>query len=187
MRQVFRRAPPFITVVAALFLATGCASIPAPLAGEFAEFQPDQATDRSVGAQVRWGGTIVETQPGREETCVEILARQLDREMRPVTGDNNFGRFLACRAGFQDPAIFTSGRDITVVGRVQGFVDGEIGEFVYRYPRLSADVMYLWAVRPDMVVVSGGPFYDPWWPYWDPWWHHRHPRSRVSGSVIIVR
>jgi len=187
MHPVTPRLPHLLVLAATLLLLAGCASIPAPLAGDFAEFQPNQATDRSVGAQVRWGGSIVETRPGRDETCVEILARELDRELRPVGGDNNFGRFLACRSGFQDPAIFTPGRDITVVGRVEGFVDGEIGEFVYRYPRLSAEVMYLWAMRPDVVFVSGGPFYDPWWPYRDPWWHHRHPRTRVSGSVIIVR
>lgn len=185
MNTVFRPALQFFAVGAAFLLLTGCASIPAPLAGDFAEFQPNQTTDRSVGAQVRWGGTIVETQPGRDETCVEILARDLDREMRPIGGDNNFGRFLACRSGFQDPAIFTAGRDITVVGRVQGFVDGEIGDFVYRYPRLSAEAIYLWPERPDMVVVRGTGFYDPFWG--DPWWPHRHPRSRVSGSVIIIR
>lgn len=186
MHSVFRPAQLSFLAAAAL-IVSGCASIPAPLAGDFAEFQPNQATDRSVGAQVRWGGSIVETQPGRDETCVEILARELDRELRPVGGDNHFGRFLACRSGFQDPAIFTPGRDITVVGRMESFVDGEIGEFTYRYPRLSAEVMYLWSVRPDMILVSGSPFYDPWWPYRDPWWHHRHPRTRVSGSVIIVR
>ncbi|MGY6554454.1 MAG: Slp family lipoprotein [Wenzhouxiangella sp.] len=185
MNIVFRPARQFLAVGAAILLLSGCASIPAPLVGDFAEFQPNQATDRSVGAQVRWGGTIVETQPSRDETCVEILARDLDRELRPIGGDNNFGRFLACRSGFQDPAIFTTGRDITVVGRVQGFVDGEIGDFVYRYPRLSAEVIYLWPERPDMVLVRGGGFYDPFW--WDPWWPHRHPRSRISGSVIIIR
>ncbi len=168
-------------------LMVGCASIPAPLAGDFPDFQPDQATDRSVGAQVRWGGSIVSTQPGREQTCLEILARDLDRDLRPAGGDLSHGRFLACREGFQDPAIFTEGRDITVVGRIEGFEDGEIGEFVYRYPRMSAEVMYLWPIQPDLMWVDGRHFYDPWWGFHDPWRFHRYPRSRVSGSIIIVR
>ena len=184
MNALFRPAPQTLAIAAVLLLLSGCASIPAPLAGDFAEFQPNQTTDRSVGAQVRWGGSIVATHPGRDQTCIEILARDLDRELRPIGGDNNFGRFQACRAGFQDPAIFTAGRDITVVGRVQGFTDGEIGDFVYRYPRLSAGVFSLWPERPDMILVRGG-VHDPFW--WDPWWPHRHPRSRVSGSVIIIR
>ncbi len=174
-------------VAGVVMLLAGCASIPEPLVGDFAAFQPDQATERSLGAQVRWGGAIVQTLPGPNDTCVEILAHTLDRELRPVRGDQHHGRFLACREGFQDPAIFTAGRDITVVGRIEDFVDGEIGEFVYRYPRISAEVMYLWAIRPDMVFVSGSPFHDPWWPYRDPWWQHRYPRHRWSGSVIIIR
>ncbi len=174
-------------VIAASVLAlTACASIPAPLAGDFAPFLPDQATDRSVGAEVRWGGTIVDTRPGRDETCIEILARELDRELRPLRGDVSHGRFLACRDGFRDPAVFTAGRDITVVGRLQGFVDDEIGEFVYRYPRLSAEVMYLWPERAEVVHVHGPMHRGHWWPYYDPWWYGA-PRSRVSGSVIIIR
>lgn len=187
MVNVHRPLTRLAVVALVLLLLSACASIPAPLAGEFAEFQPNQTTDRSVGAQVRWGGSIVETQPGRDRTCVEILARELDRDMRPTGGDMSYGRFLACRQGFQDPAIFTHGRDITVVGQIQGFVDGTIGEFVYRYPQLSAEVIYLWPERPELMLVSGGRFHDPWWPYHDPWWHHRGPRTRFSGSVIIVR
>lgn len=185
MPALLRHVKPLLVAAASVVLLSACASIPAPLVGDFAEFQPNQATDRSVGAQVRWGGSIVETQPGRDETCVEILARDLDRELRPIPGDNHFGRFIACRSGFQDPAIFTAGREITVVGRVQGFVDGDIGEFVYRYPRLSAEVIYLWPERPETIVLRGTGFYDP---FWDPWWpYYRYPRSRVSGSIIIVR
>lgn len=187
MSTAFRSLVRLAAIAALAALASGCASIPAPLAGDFADFQPNQATDRSVGAEVRWGGSIVETQPSRNETCVEILARELDRNLRPTGGDMSYGRFLACREGFQDPAIFTHGRDITVVGRLQGFVDGEIGDFVYRYPRLAAEVIYLWPERPDVIYTTGGRFHDPWWPYHDPWWHHRAPRSRFSGSVIIVR
>lgn len=183
MQPAVRRLLQGLSAAVALGMLAACASIPAPLAGDFADFQPNQATDRSVGAQVRWGGSIVETQPGRDQTCVEILARELDRGLRPLGGDMHHGRFLACRSGFQDPAIFTPGRDITVVGRVQGFIDGEIGEFMYRYPHLDAEVIYLWPERPELVVVPG--YHDPLW--WDPWWPHRHPRSRVTGSVIIIR
>lgn len=174
----------FAVVAAAL---SACASIPAPLAGDFAPFQPDQATERSVGAEVRWGGIIVDTRPGRSETCVEILARDLDRELRPLHGDISHGRFLACREGFRDPAVFTAGRDITVVGRLQGFVNHEIGEYVYRYPRLAAEVMYLWPARPDIIYAHGPYPRRMGWPYYDPWWYYGPPRSRVSGSVVIIR
>lgn len=176
------------TIVPGLILALGgCATIPQPLAGDFAEFQPDQATERSVGARVRWGGHIVNTRPGEDETCVEILARDLDRNLRPHDGDHNYGRFLACRSGFQDPAVFTQGRELTVTGVIEGFSDGQIGEFAYRYPRLDAHTLYLWPIRPDVVTYyHPSPFFDPWWPYYR-YPYHRYPRSRISGTVIITR
>ncbi len=175
---------PLATLLAAVL--TGCVTVPAPLAGDYPDFQPDQSTQRSVGAQVRWGGTIVDTRPGREDTCVEILARDLNRNMRPRATDVAHGRFLACRDGFKDPAVFFSGREITVIGQLSGFTEARIGEFDYRYPRIEADVFYLWAVQPDVIYH----YYDPWWH--DPWWpYHRYPyrapRTRISGHVIIHR
>lgn len=167
-----------------LGLLSGCASIPAPLAGDYPDFQPDQATERSIGGQVRWGGQIVDTRPQADQTCIEVLARTLDREHRPVSGDRHHGRFLACREGFKDPEIFKRGRELTIIGRITDFSEGTIGEFIYRYPVLDAEVIYLWADHPDLVML-----HDPWWRYHDPWWPHRpwlwHGRSRVSGQIII--
>jgi outer membrane lipoprotein len=159
-------------LIAALLALAGCASIPAPLAGEYADFQPDQATERSVGAQVRWGGNIVDTRPGPNDTCIEILARELDRSFQPLGGDLTFGRFFACREGFRDPEVFTSGREVTVIGRLEDFVDDKIGEFVYRYPRLSAEVIYLWPERPEVIYADSYRYRGPWWPYHGPWWYY---------------
>jgi outer membrane lipoprotein len=181
----------FPLVLAGTVLAlSGCVSIPSPLAGDYPDFQPHQATERSVGARVRWGGNIVETLPSADQTCVEILARDLSREHRPLPGDHQHGRFLACRQGFQDPAVFTEGREITVIGVIDGFDEGEIGEFMYRYPRLNAETIYLWPMRTDRLGYYPDHwvpyyYYDPWWPYRHP--YHRVPRSRISGSVIITR
>lgn len=170
-----------LLAVLALFAIglTGCATAPAPLKGEFPPFQPEQATERSVGAQVRWGGMLVDTRPGADETCIEILARDLDREARPIASDRAHGRFLACHGEFKDPAVFTSGRELTVVGRMTGFVDGAIGEFEYRYPRVDADVLYLWTTRPEVA------YYDPWWYGPRPYYHY--PRTRFGGHIIIRR
>ncbi len=167
-----------------VLLAAGCATTPEPLDGEFTPLSPEQSEDRHVGEQVRWGGSVVDTRPGREETCIEILARELDDRARPRRGDADEGRFLACREGFEDPAVFESGRDITVVGTLTGFVEGRIGEFRYVYPRVEADTLFLWGEdRP--VHHYHDPFwrYDPWWPYARfPW---SHPRWYFSGHIII--
>lgn len=187
MNPLLNRLGLLIAATASLLLVAGCASIPAPLAGEFPDFQPDQATERSVGARVRWGGHIVATRPEADRTCIEILARDLDRDLRPIGGDHQYGRFLACRDGFQDPAIFTDRRAVTVVGRLTDFEQGQIGDFPYRFPLLEAETLYLWPTRTDVVhyAYPMGIYHDPWWPY-HPFYRYP-PRSRVSGQVIIIR
>ena len=154
-------------------LLGGCASVPAPLAGEFRELQPEQATERSVGANVRWGGQIINTRPQQEKTCVEILAKELASDFRPLSGDLSFGRFLACRDGFHDPAVFTEGRGITVVGKIEGFTEGEIGEYVYRYPQVAADTLYLWDERSELNHGDPWSYYNPWWSYGYGWYPRR--------------
>lgn len=178
--QALRLSLPGAALLA--LLAGGCATTPEPLSGEFIGPTPEQAGDRHVGQRVRWGGSIVDTRPGREETCIEILSRQLDERARPRRGDANQGRFLACREGFEDPAVFEGGRDITVVGTLTGFVEGRIGEFRYVYPRVKADTLFLW--REEMPARYYDPWYhDPWWPYWHyPW---RSPRWHFSGHIVI--
>ena|SRR5699024_6559225 len=180
--QFIRPALPGIALAA--LLASGCATVPEPLSGDFAPLTPEESGDQHVDQQVRWGGSIVDTRPGEAETCIEILARSLDDRARPHSGDANQGRFLACRDGFEDPAVFERGRDITVIGTLTGFVEGQIGEFRYIYPRVSADTLFLWGEeRPVHYYHDPMWYYDPWWPYAGfPW---AHPRWRFSGHIII--
>jgi len=164
-------------------LIAGCATVPEPLGGEFAPLTPEQSGDRHVGQTVRWGGRIVDTRPGESETCIEILAGTLDARARPNGGDTDQGRFLACRDGFEDPAVFEGGRDITVVGTLTGFVEGRIGEFRYVYPRVDADTLFLWGEERPVRYYHDPWYYDPWWPYARfPW---SHPRWHFSGHLII--
>ena len=82
--------------------------------------------------------------------------------MRHWAADASGGRFIACRAGFYDPAIFQVDREVTVTGVVDGFETRRIGEYDYRFPRLAADVIYLWPVRERVDVVHE-PVPGPWW------------------------
>src|SRR5690625_6135865 len=112
------------TVTITALLAAGCATIPEPLAGEYPATTPDQADDSHVGHNVRWGGRIVDTRPGTDETCIEMLAGPLDSKARPSGSDRHHGRFLAGREGLEDPAASEVGGDITDIGRRTGFVEG---------------------------------------------------------------
>ncbi len=149
-----------------LTLLVGCASVPEPLRGEFTDVEPDAA----IGAtgQVRWGGRIVEVMPMPDTTCIEILGMPLDVRARPLDLDHGTGRFRACKGGFLDPAIFATGRDITVTGSVVGEETRELGEYSYRMPRIAIDEVLLWPERPriEHVRVHDDPFAwrRGWWP-----------------------
>lgn len=154
-----------------LALLAGCATAPRPLRGEFAPMQPGQAsaTDAS-GQAVRWGGSIVETTPSADQTCFEILGRELGDSARPrLQRDLSAGRFIACRTGFYDPAIFAPEREVTITGRIVGYETRRIGEYDYRYPRVAAEVIYLWPQREDYLFrPAPDPFMSINRPYW---WH----------------
>ena len=137
--------------LAALALA-GCATVPAPLQGQYTRVSPrDAIASEQRGVPVRWGGRIVST--------------GLDATGRPRwAADDTGGRFIACRAGFYDPAIFQADREVTVTGVIDGYESRRIGEYDYRFPRLAADVVYLWPVR-ERVDVIHDPFPGPWWWY----------------------
>jgi outer membrane lipoprotein len=97
-----------------LLALSACARPPLDVAGEFSmtTVRDAQIAERP-GERVRWGGTIVETRPQRDETCIEIVSLPLDRRARPHQTDQTFGRFLACASGFYDPEIHARGRDVT--------------------------------------------------------------------------
>jgi len=162
-----------------------CATVPAPLQGQFPPVTPRQAAAGGAGSNetVRWGGEIISVEPRADRTCFEILARDLDSIARPVTGDPSGGRFLACRNGFYDPEEFKQGREITVVGRLDGTEQAKVGDFDYTYPRVAADTVYLWPERPIYAYSPyyAYPYWGPWggWgPYWGPYW---------GGATVIVR
>jgi len=168
-KEVSAMKPLRLMTALAVGAIAGCASLPAPLEGEYSEsFYPDQAGERSVGANVRWGGTVVETRPESDRTCIEILAQELESNARPVQSDQAYGRFIACRNEFIDPEIFVNGREVTVAGEITGFRNRKVGEFEYVYPVVGADAVYLWPEREDHSRHGHG--YHPWgypyyWPY----------------------
>jgi outer membrane lipoprotein len=118
------------------------------------------------GARVRWGGTIVTVLPQTNQTtCFEVVNRPLGAAAEPRIGDETDGRFLACAAGFYDPAVYQSERALTAVGILDQPVTRKIGEYEYQFPVLLAETVYLWPVRePEPAYYSTGLYWG--WPYW---------------------
>ncbi len=150
-----------LAAAAATVLLAACASQPAPLQGAFTDLTPHQAAETDVtGAYVRWGGIVVQVEPQANATCFEMMSTRLNASGRPNWArDDSTGRFIACRAGFYDPAIFERGREVTFTGRIGGYENRRIGEYDYRFPKVDAEVIYLW---PKYTVVTAP---SPW-----PWW-----------------
>ncbi|MEO6968180.1 MAG: Slp family lipoprotein [Rhodanobacteraceae bacterium] len=153
---------------AVIALALGaCATIPQPLTGTYPPVPLDAARRSTAqGTRVRWGGRIIETEPRQQQTCFYVLSEPLDSQARPEIDEQSQGRFVACHEGFYDPEVFAKGRELTVTGTLQGSVPRKIGDYDYNYPKVTADVVYLWPKRPKYVAR---PYYDPFYdPFWGP-------------------
>jgi outer membrane lipoprotein len=186
-----------LVLAAAVALLGGCATVPQPLTGTYANITTASAQQGGAGGtHVRWGGQIIKTEPGPQETCFYLMASPLDSQARPEIGKSgeSQGRFVACRNGFYDPEVFTRGRELTITGTLHGTVSQKVGEYDYAYPRVEADVVYLWPKRPIVTAYPAG-FYDPFWgPGWGPGWggwgggyYGGWGRPYGGSRVIVVR
>ncbi len=180
----------YLTALFGLGLAS-CASVPTQLQGQFATTTPSQAASGPAsGQEVRWGGTIIKVNPDRQRTCFEVLGRKLDINARPQLRSNSNGRFMACTNGFHDPEEYARGREITVVGQLNGTDEGKVGDFDYVYPHVDATSVYLWPQRTYYPRAWGGPYYDPFWyggfgygyPYGYGPWYGAPPVIIVPGA-----
>jgi outer membrane lipoprotein len=126
--------------------------------------------DESRGKIVLLGGTIVQTVPKPKETEIEVVQKQVSSSGEPHLTDKSEGRYLVVVDRFLDPAIYRSGRDITVAGEVQGSVLRRLGEIDYRYPVIAALELHLWKepLPPQAYPYPysyGYPYYWRWRPY----------------------
>jgi outer membrane lipoprotein len=128
--------------------------------------RPEEAKDKIV----LLGGTIVQTVPKPEETEIEVVQKQISSSGEPYLTDKSEGRYLVVVKRFLDPAIYRSGRDITVAGEVQGSVLRRLGEIDYRYPVIAALELHLWKepLSPQAYPYAypfGYPYYRRGWLY----------------------
>jgi len=126
--------------------------------------------EEAQGKIVLLGGTIVQTVPKPEETEIEVVQKQVSSSGEPYLTDKSEGRYLVVVNRFLDPAIYRSGRDITVAGEVQGSVLRRLGEIDYRYPVIAALEIYLWKepLSPQAYPYAypfGYPYYRRGWLY----------------------
>jgi outer membrane lipoprotein len=150
--------PLLCTIVAVLLLA-GCAHVISKgvlqeVDSSISFMQLLKDPEAYKGKTVLLGGDIIETQNLSNKTLVVVLQRPLGSWGEPGAGDVSEGRFIITTAGFLDPAIYSSGRKITVAGRVVGKEVRPLGEITYAYPVIEKRELYLW---PEEKSASAEP------------------------------
>lgn len=174
-----------VILMALAVLISGCATtvserIARPPAVDLGVPEAREDIGAHTGEAIRWGGTIIAVDNDAEESRLEIIARPLRRDGRPLDADTSPGRFIVVIDGFLDPAIFIEGRDITIYGMIEGERTGRIGERDYVYPVIRAIEYQLWrAIDPRDYPVGYRSYYyyDPWYSPWGPY-YHPYPRYR---------
>ncbi len=124
-----------------------------------------RAEHQFVGAQVRWGGTILSVRNRETATEIEILARPTDSRGEPDPDKDGQGRFVAEVGGFLDPAEYPKDRLLTVVGALDRVETRPVGDYPYRFPIVKARHRYLWPEpAPDLYPYAyPGPWWSPWY------------------------
>lgn len=160
-------------------LLAGCASnlpqaIREPPPEDLALSRVRQDPEAYIGQAIRWGGTIAGVDNRAEETCLEVVGRDLQSSGKPISTDSSHGRFLACINQFLDPVIYKDGRLVTVAGTLEAVERKPVGEYPYVYPVVQVRNLHLWQIEPERVYYEPDPFwYDPFWP--GPY-YYRYPR-----------
>jgi outer membrane lipoprotein len=108
-----------------------------------------------IGKTVLLGGNIIEIYMESDQTWIEILQKPLDSQQRPQYTDVSYGRFFIHFPDFRDPAIYAPGREITIVGEVEGVRIQKIREMDYSYPVIVPKESHLW--QPQSMT---GPFFN---------------------------
>jgi outer membrane lipoprotein len=188
MKGICRTPCRWTCLVSSLLLAA-CVSVPVQFQGEFSVLTPRTARAQDAGTEIRWGGMILETQPDEQQTCFEILSRPLQKSMRPDDSDQTLGRFIGCKDGFHDPAVFARGREVTMTGTIERIDIRKVGDFDYRYPVVRAGFVTMWPERQDVIIYDYDMYYAPWYwhyPYRYPYYPPPYPytRTRDKGPRI---
>jgi outer membrane lipoprotein len=181
-----------LTITAIILALSACTTIPEQIQGDFPDITPARVEPGVFGSNVRWGGVILDSRNKDDGTCFEILSRDLDKYLRPRVEDQTAGRYIACKSGFHDPAVFTKGREVTMTGSIMAIETRKLDDFDYRYPIMKVDSLVLWEKRRNVVVYRGfhDPFYDPWYwrgPHWGHFPYYRRPFPMHSSGFAETR
>lgn len=133
----------------ALLALVACASTPIDLDERGLTPEPvmaSQVAEESSLARgtVLWGGTIIGSTNLEAGSQLEIIAYPLDRTQRPQVDRPSQGRFLIASDDYLEPLDYAEGRQITVLGALEGLEEVRVGEARRQFPVVRPSDMHLW-------------------------------------------
>ncbi len=111
--------------------------------------------DALKGKTVILGGVIMSISNLEDKTYVEVLESPLDSYGKPGNIEESKGRFMVLYEGYLEPAIYSTGKRLTVFGEISGKKSGSIGERTYDYPLIKAKELYLFKPEREIPVRFG--------------------------------
>jgi outer membrane lipoprotein len=117
---------------------------------------PEQAVQENTkDVQVMWGGVIIKAANTPDHTDFTVLFYPLDATQRPDMNQKPRGRFLVRYPGYLETMVYAPGREVTVLGALQGIEEGKVGDAPYTFSVVKADKVYLWPLADDSRVHFG--------------------------------
>lgn len=147
-------------IACVLLLLGGCAATP-PFSEDLLHnvnqsLRPEQAQKGEMkGMEVMWGGVIVNASNTPDHTDFAVLYYPLDGAQRPDRRQQAGRRFIVRYPGYLETMVYAPGREITVLGTLQGVEQGKVGETPYKFPVVKADKIHLWRLGDDSRVHFG--------------------------------
>ena len=143
----------FILIVCLIFFA-GCAHVVSQELRDMVDKELAPAAlfknpDVHKGKIVMLGGMIASSKNAEEGTYIEVVEKPLDASGEPRNTDISHGRFLIFYDGFLDTAIYSKGREVTVVGEVLGKKIQPLGDTQYPFPLIKSKKLYLFEKRTN--------------------------------------
>ena len=123
------------------------------------ELTPEQAVkEQPRDVQVLWGGLIIKAANTADHTDLTVLFYPLDNSQRPDLDRKPLSRFIVRYPGYLEIVVYAPGREVTVLGSLQGVEEGKVGDALYSFPVVKTDKVHLWPAGDDSKVHFGVSF-----------------------------
>ncbi len=130
------------------FLLAACTSLPQAMWDTNVVDIPYSQVTKDIESHkdipVRWGGIIISVKNLENFSLVQAIFYPLNYLGRPNLSSPHRGLFVFKSAKFIDPAVYVRGKEITVVGILNGGIRLTAGEKVIQVPLLLSTATHLW-------------------------------------------